>query len=122
VSRIEIIATDTRGAGVEELPIHCRLSTVPASFDMVGNLIRRRKYLPLTHLLLSTPPQTAVLDLPFAAVERIIGDKLPASARQYDAWWRATDHSQASAWLTVGWKVTHVSRACQRVVFERIRL
>jgi plasmid maintenance system killer protein len=121
VSRIEIIAKDRRGAGVEEPPIRYRLSTAPAPFEMVGALIRTRKYLPLAHLLLSRPVETAVLEMAFAEVERIIGAKLPASAHEYDAWWRATDHSQASAWLSVGWKVAHVSRTRQRVTFERIR-
>lgn len=47
--------------------------------------------------------------LTLSEIERILGADLPRSAREHRAWW-ANDphHSQARAWLEVGWRVRSV--------------
>lgn len=59
--------------------------------------------------------------LSFVEIESIIGDKLPASATQYSAWW-ANDktHTQADAWLDSGWKKVKVSFSEEWVEFAKI--
>lgn len=61
----------------------------------------------------------------FDEIERIVGS-LPASARNYDAWWLDnsddTAHTQASSgWLAAGWIVASVDRRAARVTFQRSR-
>jgi hypothetical protein len=51
----------------------------------------------------------------------MLGGKLPASARQYCAWW-ANDrsHVQAKAWLTARYNVHFVEMGQEWVMFERV--
>jgi hypothetical protein len=64
------------------------------------------KYEPLIHYLQSAPDDSVRLAL--SDIERIIGDRLPASARSYAAWWAnsatADTHTWAHAWQAAGWK------------------
>ncbi|WP_288432626.1 hypothetical protein [uncultured Deinococcus sp.] len=63
--------------------------------------------------------QSLVLSL--EDIEEILGNPLPASASKHNAWWSNTDtHSQAKAWLKVGWKTRHVDLKSRNVVFYRI--
>lgn len=59
----------------------------------------------------------------FEEIERIVGFKLPESAKSYPAWWRNTKlgHSQSDAWLANGWKISELSISRQIVTFERER-
>ncbi len=61
--------------------------------------------------------------LTFAGIEKIIGAPLPASAREYRAWWSNNErgHVQAKQWLEVGWRVAEVSPREQSVTFVRNR-
>lgn len=57
----------------------------------------------------------------FAQVEQILGAPLPASARRHPAWWANStgSHPHARAWLAVGFHITDVHPAAERVTFVR---
>ncbi|MCY3545023.1 MAG: hypothetical protein OXH22_13445 [Chloroflexi bacterium] len=57
----------------------------------------------------------------FTEIEKIIGDTLPPSARQYNAWWSndTTGHYYAQAWLSLGWRTHSLNLAQETVSFER---
>lgn len=59
--------------------------------------------------------------LSFAEIERILGFKLPKSARSYPAWWSNDDtgHSHARAWLEAGWRTGDVDMAARKVTLTR---
>ena len=58
--------------------------------------------------------------LMFDQIEKIIADKLPPSARHHRNWWAndAVSHTQSQQWLNVGWRVSSVNIAEERVVFS----
>lgn len=61
------------------------------------------------------------ITLPFEQIERIINDKLPPSAYEYQAWWenhRGT-HVEADAWLNTGWLVDTINLSEKWVRFVR---
>jgi hypothetical protein len=60
---------------------------------------RMSKYEPLTNFLSSS--KRAVVELTFREIERIIDDRLPASAIKHRAFWsnNETGHAHAQAWL-----------------------
>lgn len=103
-------ATDARRLGVvnEEKPVY---SAAPTG-----------KYAPLQMHLNGLPRSEGRAQLSFAAIERIIGDKLPPSARAHREWWsnHAGSHVQARAWLEAGWEVDSVDQEAQTVAFRRI--
>jgi len=102
-------------------PIAYTLADSPAPVEAVESLIRTRKYLPVAHLLLSNSSDTEV-NVSFAELEHLIGEVLPKSAHVHRAWW-ANDqtHVQASAWLSVGWRVAAVDLAKATAKFERVQ-
>ena len=52
----------------------------------------------------------AGVTLSFSEIERLIGARLPASARSNRSWWGNTTRSpQAAAWMRVGWMLTRVA-------------
>jgi hypothetical protein len=57
----------------------------------------------------------------FAAIEKILGFRLPRSAYEYEAWWSNNDtgHSHARAWLSAGWRTEDVDLAGRTVTFTR---
>ena len=57
----------------------------------------------------------------FTEIERIIGDRLPPSARRYSPWW-ANDrtHNQAEAWMALSWKTHSVNLTDERVSFRQV--
>ena len=57
--------------------------------------------------------------LTFSQMEQILGFKLPASAQNHREWWGNGGHSQANAWLSVGYKVDHVAQDSHWVRFIR---
>lgn len=63
------------------------------------------------------------VEVSFDALERILGRKLPASARNHRAWWsNATQgHSHARGWLDAGWEVDEVNLTAERVAFRKVR-
>lgn len=77
-------------------------------------------YEPLTRHLESR--REAEAPLTFEEIEAILNRDLPRSARQYQPWWSNTaTHTQADAWLSIGWKTTQLDLVKQRVVFVRDR-
>ena len=60
------------------------------------------------------------ISLTFEQIEKIIDDKLPLSARQHRNWWAndSVGHTQSQQWLDVGWRVSSVNIAEERVVFS----
>lgn len=61
------------------------------------------------------------ITLTFSEVEKIIGEPLPASAYKCPAWWANGGHSQADAWLNVGFKVGELNLG-KSVVFVKDKL
>jgi len=58
----------------------------------------------------------------FADVERILGRKLPNSARRYAAWWaneRSGTHAHAHSWLDAGWHTRRVDINAATIEFFR---
>lgn len=74
------------------------------------------KYEPL-HEYLRRSGQSSVR-LTFAEIEKVLGDKLPASAYKYSAWWANGSHVQANAWLDAGYNAD-ADLNTQIVVFSR---
>lgn len=70
------------------------------------------KYTPLEHYLRDLSMTQKDVTLPFEQVERILNDKLPASAYQHQAWWaneKDGQHVHAHSWMNAGWRVDSVS-------------
>lgn len=60
-------------------------------------------------------------DTSFAEIEAVLGFRLPASAREYPAWWANNDPGSrhTSAWLRAGWHTSELDLRGERVRFER---
>jgi DNA-binding XRE family transcriptional regulator len=78
------------------------------------------KYFPLYRHLRRQPGERVVMT--FAAVERVLASRLPASARRSAAFWsnRARGGLQAEAWLEAGFESQEVDVRRRRVVFARL--
>ena len=75
------------------------------------------KYKPLErHLRASGKPRLA---LTFSQVEKILGIRLPASARRHPAWWSNNDrsHVQAQAWRVTGYRTEQVDISAEKLTF-----
>ena len=77
------------------------------------------KYQPLTDYLSKLEGESFFVN--FDALEHILGFELPASARQYAAWWANQDRGQSLAWQSAGWKTMDVSVDLGSVTFVRIQ-
>jgi len=57
----------------------------------------------------------------FTAIEKVIGDSLPSSARNRTQWWENSveGHTQARAWMTLGWETDNLDIAKETVSFIR---
>lgn len=75
------------------------------------------KYEPLYEYLKRSGQSSVRLS--FAEIEKVLGDKLPASAYKYPAWWANGGHIQANAWLDAGYKVDNVNWNMQSVIFHQ---
>lgn len=64
------------------------------------------KYRQLQQYLADSRNQVETLS--YAEIERILGFELPSSAYVHREWWANGGHSQAQAWMAVGWKVESV--------------
>ncbi|CAM3661524.1 hypothetical protein DESA109040_19060 [Deinococcus saxicola] len=77
-----------------------------------------RKYRELAKYLYEQ--DAAAIPLTFSQIEDILGEALKPSARKHAAWWANTDsHSQATAWLAVGWKTSELDLAAETLVFQK---
>ncbi len=75
---------------------------------------------PLTHHLSRLQGDTWIAS--FTALETLLGEPLPDTARRRKGWWsnawsRVRPHERA--WLEAGWRVEHVDLEAERVVFHR---
>ena len=82
----------------------------------------RGKYAPLHRHLLSLWPETE-WRAGFDEVERVLGFRLPDSARLHRPWWansrKGSGHSHALAWQAAGWRTARVDLEAETLVFER---
>ncbi len=89
---------------------------------LMRDRVARSKYAPLYRHLLSREPETE-WRTGFGDIERVLGFRLPASARLYGAWWAnsrmGSRHSQALAWQAAGWRTARVDLGAETLVFER---
>ncbi len=66
------------------------------------------KYIPLENYLRDLPETQNEVMLRFEEIERILNNKLPASAYEDQRWWeheREGNHVNARAWANAGWKI-----------------
>lgn len=59
----------------------------------------------------------------FTDIERVIGGKLPPSARKHRPWWsnNPTNSVMTKVWLAAGFESEQVDIASRRLVFHRVR-
>ena len=62
----------------------------------------------------------------FADVEKILGFRLPVSARKYPAWWANEEsqksvHSHSRSWVDAGWQTAELNLGNEQVIFRRIK-
>jgi hypothetical protein len=78
------------------------------------------KYDPLHNYLKIQTKAEILMD--FQGVEKVLGTKLPPSARKHQAWW-ANGHAlplvQQRAWLDAGYIVENFDLLRERVTFKR---
>ena len=77
------------------------------------------KYYPLyDHLRQSEQDELA---LTFSAVEALLGESLPPTARTQRAWWsnRSQGAVQAAAWMGAGYHVEYLDLAVEKVIFRK---
>ena len=56
----------------------------------------------------------------FSEIERILGDRLPPSARRHIQWWANTEtHHNAKAWMSLDWKTHSTNISGETVSFTR---
>lgn len=89
------------------------------------------KYDPLRDFLVGLPGAQKQVTLGFRRVEELIGESLPASAREYEQWWTGghvkrgridanwQDQVQQQAWEDHGWTVDDLDLVLKTVTFRR---
>ena len=78
------------------------------------------KYEPLTEFLSKQPVNE--IRMSFDQIERVIGDKLPASAQHHRAWWSNNPNNSVmtKAWLDAGFRSEQVDMQGRKLVFRRV--
>jgi CBS domain-containing protein len=81
------------------------------------------RYAPLAIWLQRQSRRQEKLTLTFNLIEEILGEELPASARQHRSWWAndSVGHVQSRQWLEVGWRVATISIVEGKVTFAQIK-
>jgi hypothetical protein len=70
---------------------------------------RSLKYIRLAAFLAGQPAEIECIRMSVPEIEEVVGERLPANAR-LPSWWRNDERKMHSrAWLTAGWKVSHVN-------------
>lgn len=79
------------------------------------------KFEPLTAYLGSLP--TSERRVTFSEIERILGFKLPPSARRHRPWWSNNPDNSAitKAWLAAGFRTEQVDMAGETLVFRKAK-
>lgn len=112
-----LVSPEVAGKLVQQLnqAVFSSTASPPQGFDFTPI---SRKYRELAKYL--HEQDAAILPMTFAQIEAILGEPLRPSARKHTAWWANTDsHSQATAWLAVGWKTSELDLAAETVVFQK---
>lgn len=81
------------------------------------------KYTPLENYLRDLPESHKEITLGFLQIERILNDKLPPSAYQYQAWWsyeRKPRQPEKQAIANAGWKVESLDFKKKRARLVRV--
>jgi hypothetical protein len=78
-------------------------------YEPLGNFLRRQA--------------TDEVRVSFEQIERIIGDKLPASAHEHRAWWSNNPNNSVmtKAWIEAGFRSEQVDMDGRKLVFRRVR-
>lgn len=81
------------------------------------------KYAPLANFLLRQLKNQERIIFTFSQIETIIGNQLPAAAREHRSWWAndSTTHVQSGQWLKVNWRVVSINMTEEKVTFARAR-
>lgn len=81
------------------------------------------KYAPLANHLLKLSKRQERLIIDFSEIEKIIGDRLPATAREHRSWWAndSTTHVQSGQWLKANWRVVSINMTKEKITFARAR-
>ena len=90
-------------------------------------MAKRGKYGPLHDFLIQRfllHPTQKEWKTTFQEIERILGFRLPNSARIHRPWWannqgQGGGHSHALAWEMAGWRTAEVDLAGESLVFRR---
>jgi hypothetical protein len=79
------------------------------------------KYEPLSDFL--RKQRTDQIALTFEEIERIVGFKLPRSAKEYRAWWsnNPSNSVMTKAWLDAGFESEAVDMESRKLVFRRVK-
>lgn len=86
-----------------------------ASMDLNGV---SAKYRPLAQHLATRAENRFMLS--FTEIETILGEKLPKSAYKHKAWWaNSRTHSQATAWMTLGFSTAEVYPELRTITFQK---
>ena len=81
------------------------------------------KYTPLENYLRDLPKNKREVTLRFEQIERILNDKLPASAYEDHRWWEHEtegNHVNKRAWSNAGWMVESLDVNKKRVKLIRV--
>lgn len=80
------------------------------------------KYAGLALHLQSIPLDIKEVEMNFADIDNILGQKLPEFARQHRSWWAndSKSHVQSQQWLDAGWRVSSINPSDERVKFSRL--
>ena len=82
------------------------------------------EYEALKTYLASLPYYQREAAFSFEQLEKLLGRKLPPSARTHRPWWgndySSRTHSHAQAWVEAGWEVDEVSLRKEWVRFVRV--
>ncbi len=80
------------------------------------------KYTPLENFLREFPLTQKEVTMTFEQIERILNDKLPPSAYEYQAWWaneKDPHQPEKQAIMNAGWRVDTVNLRGKWVRFVR---
>lgn len=82
------------------------------------------KYTPLENYLRAIPAKQKDVTLSFKQIEKILNNKLPASAYEDQRWWdheTEGNHVNKRAWANAGWKIQSVDFKKKQTSLVRVR-
>ena len=101
------------------------MSSSKERLELLRRTAQRGKYAPLHHHLKERTDRADKWQVTFGEIEKLLGFKLPDSARIHRPWWanqgERGGQSHALAWEMAGWKTSQVDMAAETLVFVRDR-